>query len=79
MDGWEGHGGGWWQNLKQRKKKTQIVEFRVAMTSKCTHKGPIQGLDRRALTVGAISGSHSQIGGLLWHHYTMVVDLHGRQ
>ena len=40
--GWEGHGvGGWWQKLNQRRKKTQIVEFRVAMTCTCTHKGPI--------------------------------------
>ena len=31
---------------------------------------PLQGLDRYALTVGAISGPHSQIGGLLWHHFT---------
>ena len=33
--------GGWWQKLNQRRKETQIVEFRVAMTCKCTHKGPI--------------------------------------
>ena len=33
--------GGWWQKLKQRNKKTQIVEFRVAMMSVCTHNGPI--------------------------------------
>ena len=33
--------GRWWQRLKQRSKMTQIVEFRVAMTSTCTHKGPI--------------------------------------
>ena len=39
--GWEGGVGGWWQKLNQRRKKTQIVEFRVAMTSTCTHKGPI--------------------------------------
>ena len=31
---------------------------------------PLQGLDRRALTVGAISGPHSQTGALLWHHFT---------
>ena len=31
---------------------------------------PLQGLDRRALTVGAISGPHSQNGALLWHHFT---------
>ena len=28
---------------------------------------PLQGLDRRALTVEAISGPHSQPGALLWH------------
>ena len=27
--------------LKQRSKMTQTVEFRVAMMSTCTHKGPI--------------------------------------
>ena len=31
---------------------------------------PLQGLDRRALTVGAISGPHSQLGALLWCHFT---------
>ena len=54
--GWEGRGGGvyirgwvggvrgwggWWQKLNQRRNKTQRVEFRVAMTCTCTHKGPI--------------------------------------
>ena len=33
--------GGWWKKLKQRSKMTQIVEFRVAMTCTCTHKGSI--------------------------------------
>ena len=40
---------------------------------------PLQGLDRCALTMGAISGPHCQIGALLWHHFTIVVNLHGRQ
>ena len=31
---------------------------------------PLQGLDRHALTVGAISDPHSQLGALLWHHFT---------
>ena len=31
---------------------------------------PLQGLDRCALAVGAISGPHSEIKGLLWHHFT---------
>ena len=42
--GWEGGArkwGGWWQKLIQRRNKTQRVEFRVAMTYTCTHKGPI--------------------------------------
>ena len=42
--GWVGgvrEWGGWWQKLNQRRKKTQIVEFRVAMMCTCTHKGPI--------------------------------------
>ena len=42
---------------------------------------PLQGLDRCALTVGAISGPHSQPGALLWRHFTSPagVDLHGRK
>ena len=31
---------------------------------------PLQGLDRHALTMGAISDTHCQIGTLLWHHFT---------
>ena len=31
---------------------------------------PLQGLDRCALTVGAISGPHCQIEGLHWYHFT---------
>ena len=31
---------------------------------------PLQGLDRRALTVGAISGPHSKPGALLWRLFT---------
>ena len=33
---------------------------------------PLQGLDRRALIVGAISGPHSQPGALLWRHFTIL-------
>ena len=29
------------RELNQRRKETQIVEFRVAMMCTCTHKGPI--------------------------------------
>ena len=62
-------GGGWWQKLNQRRKKTQIVEFRVASYDKYIHPQraniPLQGLDRHALIVGAISGPHSQLGALL--------------
>ena len=42
--GWVGGAwgwGGWWQKLKQRRNKTQIVEFSVAMMCTCTHKAPI--------------------------------------
>ena len=31
---------------------------------------PLQGLDKRAMTVRAISGPHSQLGALLWCHFT---------
>ena len=31
---------------------------------------PLKGLDRHALTVGAILGPHCQIEALLWHHFT---------
>ena len=40
---------------------------------------PLQGLDRRALTVGAISGPHSQIGALFLGTISPVVDLHDQQ
>ena len=73
--GWVGGAqgwGGWWQKLKQRRKKTQIVEFRVAMYDIYMHPKRanilLQGLDRHELTVGAISGPHSKIGALLWCH-----------
>ena len=29
------------KKLKQRRNRTQIVEFRVAMMCNCTHKAPI--------------------------------------
>ena len=34
--------GGWWQKLNQRRKKTQIVEFRVTMTCSRVH-APTKG------------------------------------
>ena len=41
---------------------------------------PLQGLDRRALTVGAISGPHSQPGAQpSFGAISPLVDLHGRQ
>ena len=73
--GWVGgHGdredGG--KSLKKR-KKTQIVEFRVTMTCTCTYKVHAitkgQCLDRREVTVGAISGPYSKVGALRWHHF----------
>ena len=60
---------------------TQIVELRVAMTCTCTHKGaniPLQGLDRRALTVGAISGPHGELEGS-FGAFSPVKDLYGWQ
>ena len=32
---------------------------------------PLQGLDRRELTVGAISGPCNKIGALRWYHFTI--------
>ena len=62
-------GGGKSLNKEERRHKC-VVEFRrVAMTCAYMHpqraNTPLQGLDRHALTVGAISGPLSQIGGLL--------------
>ena len=55
----------------------QIVEFRVAMICTCSHHNvtniPLQDLERRALTVGALSGPQSQTGALLWCHFTISV------
>ena len=40
--GWEGYGVGWVvAKAKTKKQYNTMVEFRVAMTSTCTHKGPI--------------------------------------
>ena len=39
---------------------------------------PLQGLDRRVLTVRGISGPHCQIAALHWC-ISPVVDLHGRK
>ena len=69
--------GVWWvvAKLKQRSKKTQIVEFRVAtvydmyMYPQRTNIA-LQGLERHALTVGAILGPHSQIGAFVWRYFT---------
>ena len=72
--GWAGGAwgwGGWWQKLNKRRNKTQRVEFRVAMRVHPQRANiPLQGLDRRARIVGAISGPHSRPGGLLWRHFT---------
>ena len=49
-----------------------MMEFRVAMKSTCIPAReiiPLQGLDRCALTVGAVSGPHCQIGALHWCHF----------
>ena len=39
IKGWTGGCGGSVGGGKQKSKMTQIVEFRVAMTCTCTHKG----------------------------------------
>ena len=71
--GWDG----WWKKLKQDNKNSRVY------SSYDVYNPPrvnilLQGLDRRALTVGAISGPHSQIGAILGA-ISPVVDLHGRQ
>ena len=48
--------GGLWQKLKQRRKKTQIVEFTVAMTCTCTHKDQYSTTRPRQMCTD--SGSH---------------------
>ena len=57
------------KSLNKEERKTQIVEFRVAMTCTYTYLQraniPLQGLNRCELTVGAISGTDSQLGALL--------------
>ena len=63
---------------------TQIVEFRVAMMCIYTPTQraniPLQGLDRCALTVEAISGPHSQTGGLRsFGAISPIMDLYGQQ
>ena len=40
--GWEGMGVGWVvAKLKTKKQDDTLVDFRVAMISTCTHKGPM--------------------------------------
>ena len=77
VHGWVGCG-----KSLNKEEMTQIVEFRVAMTCTCMHPQraniPLQGLDRRALTVGAISGPQSQLGALLGT-ISPAMDLHGWQ
>ena len=48
--------GRWWKKLNQRRNKTQRVEFRVAMTCTCTHKG--QYSTTRPRQTCTDSGSH---------------------
>ena len=52
---------------------TQIVEFKVVVTSTCTPQWaniPLQGLDRCVPTMGATSSPHCQIRAIHWHHLT---------
>ena len=48
--------GGWLERLKQRSKKTQMVEFRVEMAFTCTQKG--QYFTARPRQMCADSGRH---------------------
>ena len=61
---------GYWQ-VNSRRPIFRIADpsYDVYMHPQRTNI-PLQGLDRRALTVGAISGPHSQLGALLWRHFT---------
>ena len=74
MDGWEGHGVGW-VVAKAKTKKQDNTNSRV-YSGYDVHiypqwaNIPLQGLDRRVLTVVAIAGSHCQIKALHWHHFT---------
>ena len=71
--GWAGGArgcGGWWQKLR-------VAIYDVYMHPQRANI-PLQGLDRRALTVGDISGPNSQLGAFL-STISPVVDLHGRQ
>ena len=61
------------EKAKQRSRMTQMLEFRVAVMSTCTHKGHYSTTKPRQtyiVTVGAVSGPHCQIGALHWHHFT---------
>ena len=76
--------GRWSQKLKQKRKKTQIAEFRVAIYDVYMHPQrtniPLQGLDRCELTVlvGAIPGPHNKLKPS-FGAIPPVVDLHGQQ
>ena len=79
---WEGHGGGvgGGKSLNKEKEDTNSrvqSSYDVYMHPQRANI-PLQGLDRRALTVGAISGPHSQLGAL-FGAISPVVDLHGQQ
>ena len=65
-------GGGKSLNKEARWHNSRVT---LAMICACTDI-PLQGLDRCALTVGAISRPHCQTGVLLGN-ISLVVDLHG--
>ena len=73
--GWVGGAQGWMGGGKSLNKE-EDTNSRV-QSSYDVHMHPqrtnilLQGLDRRALTVGAISGPHSHIGALLWRQFTI--------
>ena len=82
--GWAGGARGWgrwWQKLYQRRNKTQRVEFRVATTCTCTHKGPI--FHYKAWTDVHWQWEPYQVPtanlGPSFGAISPVVDLHGRQ
>ena len=72
--GWEGRRGGvdGGKSLKKKKQDTNsIVQSSYDMYMHPQKANiPLQGLDRCALAVGAISGPFSQLGALLWCHFT---------
>ena len=77
--GWVGRVQGWVGRvvvkIKTKRKETEMVEFRVAMTSTCTHKRLMDVMATPRPTQmftnsGSIISSPCQIGAFHWHHFT---------